>query len=207
MNATSNEIIKSLSHAILPYPSMPFPSISWFRSRASVRAIAASPLPRCVRWRCWSNWEAAMRSTPTTRSCAMPMQSLGWGRVGAGHEDDMGVHNGYTMGTPWYIQQSMRIFTHAHARFTSVGPWDDHRISSNQVGLDPGMEDSEGITSRLHERSRATQATADWLLQCQNLDGGFGCRPRECESHVPWAHMPRHQESPGRNQWELLSII
>lgn len=30
----------------------------------------------------------------------------------------------------------------------------------------------------------AHAATADWLLQCQNLDGGFGCRPRECESHA-----------------------
>ena len=139
-----------------------------------------------------------------------PCSRSGGGEVVyAGHEDDM-VH----MGTPWVHHDTSNkacgysmIFTHAHARFTrpSVHPWDDHRISSNQVGY-PGMEDSEGITSRL-QRSRAAQATADWLLQCQNLDGGFGCRPRECESHVPWAHMPRHRESPGRNPWELLSII
>eukprot|EP00434_Breviolum_minutum_P027923 symbB.v1.2.024704.t1/scaffold2355.1/size82524/2 len=28
------------------------------------------------------------------------------------------------------------------------------------------------------------EAAAEWLLQCQNLDGGFGCRPKECESHA-----------------------
>ncbi|CAK9081798.1 unnamed protein product [Durusdinium trenchii] len=35
-----------------------------------------------------------------------------------------------------------------------------------------------------NDRKESLDSVSAWLLRCQNLDGGFGCRPGECESHA-----------------------
>ena len=45
---------------------------------------------------------------------------------------------------------------------------------------EPGAKDGGEL-----EEVRDPAMVAEWLLNCQNLDGGFGCRPKgECESHA-----------------------
>lgn len=159
--------------------------------------VAEPPSGRLPLHLCRAVCDDVAEATGRQRRCGAPRRlgavrcpcsrSGGGELVYAGHEDHTGVH----MDTPWYTM----IHPTKHA---DIHPCPCTFYFRRSI---PGMIiEYHRIRLGWILGWRAAQATADWLLQCQNLDGGFGCRPRECESHVPWAHvMPRHQESPGRN--------